>query len=207
MAGIFGQSLVRMAADTGVVDTELDYQIATGLARPDYFDWPGRLKGASDLMDPDVMVIILGSNDTQGLINPDGEVYQPVSDGWKDEYRRRVAGTMALIEKPGRLVVWVGLPPMRDDGLSASLMAMNDIYREEAAHHPGFIYVDSRDVLSEGGRYAAYLPDGGGHVELVREPDGVHLTRAGGNILADRVLSVINQHVTLTPALTGSTSE
>lgn len=206
MAGIFGQSLVRMASDTGVVDTELDYQIATGLARPDYFDWPARLKGAVELMNPDVMVVILGSNDTQGLINPEGEVYQPISDGWQAEYRRRVAGTMALIQRPGRLVVWVGLPPMRDGGLSASLAAMNAIYREEAARYASFVYVDSWAVLGDNGQYAAYLPDESGHVELVREPDGVHLTRAGGNLLASEVLRVVEARVPLTIAATGSTN-
>lgn len=206
LAGVFGQSLVRMASDTGVVDTELDYQIATGLARPDYFDWPARLKGAVELMDPDVMVVILGSNDTQGLINPEGEVYQPVSDGWQAEYRRRVAGTMALIQRPGRLVVWVGLPPMRDGGLSASLAAMNEIYRQEAARYPSFVFVDSWEVLGDKGQYAAYLPDESGHVDLVREPDGVHLTRAGGNLLASEVLRAVEAHVPLTVAATGSTN-
>src|SRR5262245_54356532 len=43
LAGVFGQSLVRMSSDTGVIAPSLDYRISTGLARPDYFDWPRQL--------------------------------------------------------------------------------------------------------------------------------------------------------------------
>ena len=189
LAGIFGQSLVRMASDTGLIDATLDYRVATGLSRPDYFNWPAQLQQVMENEDPDVMVLVFGSNDSQGLITPQGDVFQPMSDGWRAEYRRRVAGTMDLLARPGRLIVWIGLPPMRDGDFSQRLADIDRIYREEASARPGKVeYVDATAVLGDAGAYASYLDDGAGHVQLVREPDGVHLTRAGGDRLAGAVM-------------------
>jgi hypothetical protein len=201
LAGIFGESLIRLASDTGVIDATLDYRISTGLSRPDYFNWPGELQRVSDETDPDVMVLVFGSNDSQGLLTPEGDVYQPLSDGWREEYRRRVMGTMNLVSRPGRLVLWIGLPPMRDGEFSQRLADIDQIYREEAAKHDGVSYIDARQVLGANGGYAAYLDDGTGRVELVREPDGVHLTRAGGNRLAGAVLYKIGSVVPLSPSV------
>lgn len=205
LAGIFGQSLVRMSGDTGLINGTLDYQISTGLSRPDYFNWPERLQETIASQDPDVMVLVFGSNDSQGLRTPSGEVHQPMTDGWRAEYRRRVGATMDLVSKPGRVIVWVGLPPMRDGAFSEKLADINVIFREEAARRDGVVYLDAWSALGDAsGQYAAYLPDGGGHVELVREPDGVHLTRAGGDRLARLVLDEINRIVSLTPQTTVS---
>jgi hypothetical protein len=195
LAGIFGQSLVRMSSDTGVISPVLDYRIATGLSRPDYFDWPRELLSVSEQQDPEVMVLVFGSNDSQGLINPAGEVYQPMSDGWRAEYARRVGGVMDLLHEPGRMLVWVSLPPMRDGEFSNRLMDINTIFRAEAAKR-GVVYIDSTTVVGDmSGSYAAYLADSTGHVELVREPDGVHLTRAGGDRLAAWVLFAIEERI------------
>jgi hypothetical protein len=201
LAGIFGQSLVRMSSDTGLISATLDYRISTGLARPDYFDWPAQLQKVSIEADPEIVVLVFGSNDSQGLRTPAGDVYQPMSDGWRTEYARRVGGVMDLLDKPGRLIVWVGLPPMRDGDFSTRLADINAIAASEADKRAGVIYVDSWSVLGDpSGQYAAYLTDGAGHVELVREPDGVHLTRAGGDRLAAVVLAAIEREVNLIPA-------
>jgi hypothetical protein len=46
-------------------------------------------------------------------------------------------------------------------------------------------FVDPWDLfLGPKGNYAAYLPDASGQLQLVRAPDGVHLTPAGYDRLA-----------------------
>ena len=42
-AGTFGPYLQTLLDGTGVVETELDYKVSSGLARPDFFDWPAEI--------------------------------------------------------------------------------------------------------------------------------------------------------------------
>jgi hypothetical protein len=198
----FGESLVRQAIDTGVIEAELDARISTGLARPDYFNWPAELEKVNAEVDPDVMVVLFGSNDSQGLVDPAGDVYGAHSEGWRREYARRVGAAMELLAEPDRLVLWVGLPPMRDGDFSQRLADINSIYQSAAAAQDGVIYLDIWPLFSDAeGQYVAYSEEPG-DARLVREPDGVHMTRAGGDILADAVMSAIGDYVELDPTAT-----
>ena len=64
-----------------------------GLARPDNFDWPTRLRALAADFPPDVLVFSVGSNDAQDLTDAAGDVVVPMSDeqAWDAEYSRRLA--------------------------------------------------------------------------------------------------------------------
>jgi hypothetical protein len=53
-------------------------------------------------------------------------------------------------------------------------------------------FVATRELFSDGGGYAAYLPGSDGQPVLVRREDGIHLTAAGGRRLAGAVLAVMS---------------
>jgi lysophospholipase L1-like esterase len=61
----------------------------------------------------------------------------------------------------------------------------------EASAHPGVVYVDSWSLLADDGGYAAYLRTPSGTEQLVREPDGVHLSAAGSDRVAERVFQAM----------------
>jgi uncharacterized protein len=195
MAQVFGQSLVAFVGETDLMTSTLDYRISTGLTRPDYFNWPQHLLDEIERLDPDALVIMFGANDGQGLVTADGEVFQEVlSDGWAEEYRLRVAGTMDLLQDPdgGRIVYWVGQPAMRSAGFDQRMRGLNEIYREEAASRPWVRYVDSYELFTnDAGQYEAFLPGPDGRVQDLRQGDGIHLSRAGGDLLAGQVLDLI----------------
>jgi uncharacterized protein len=195
MGAAFGGSLSRIASATGLIKPELDARASTGLTRPDFFDWPGRLLSVAQDGEPDVFVVMFGANDSQGLRTPEGAVFQPLSDGWRAEYRRRVAATMDLLRAPNRVQVWVGQPIMESNGLSEKVADINTIYHEEAALRPGAVlFVDSWGLFADSdGHYAAYLPDADGAIQGMRAGDGIHLTRAGADRLAAAVLARLDE--------------
>src|SRR5690606_12687753 len=90
MAQAIGRSLAAAGDATGVVETEVRYEAASGLTRRDYFDWPAAVEEALDEHDPEVVVLVLGVNDAQGIVRPDGTPAQVDEPGWADEYGRRV---------------------------------------------------------------------------------------------------------------------
>ena len=193
MAIEFGGALARLSGVTGVITPDLDARAATGLTRPDFFDWPSELKKIADRDKPDVMVVIFGANDSQGLKTAAGNIYQPEAAEWKAEYRLRVAATMDLIAAPGRLVVWVGQPPMEDSDLSKRMAGLNEIFREEAARRNGVLFFDSWPLFVDAnGRYGGFLPGGSGDLQNMRDADGVHLSLTGADRLASAVLRRLN---------------
>jgi hypothetical protein len=200
MAQTMGISLSRAMSDVGVFTTTLDYRISTGLTRPDYFDWPRELDRVVREEDPELLVIVFGANDSQGIQMPDGRVFERNSPEWLAEYRRRVAGTMDLLRDPDgdRLVVWLGQPPMRDAGFSTRMAYLNNIYFEEAATRPWVRYVDTWSFFADGnGGYAPQLAAADGTVHDLRLGDGIHLTTPGGDRLAWGIIGILAQTLDL----------
>jgi uncharacterized protein len=194
MSQVFGQSLVAFIGETPLLTSTLDYRISTGLTRPDYFNWPAHLSAELDRLDPEAVVIMFGANDAQGLETPDGDIYQPLEDGWVADYRRRVAGTMDLLRDPDneRIVYWVGQPIMRSSSFSEKMAGLNAIYASEAETRPWVRYVDAYSMFAnDAGQYEAFLPALDGRVQDLRQGDGIHLSRPGGDLLARRILDLI----------------
>jgi hypothetical protein len=71
---------------------------------------------------------------------------------------------------------------------------MDHIYEAEAKKHPGVFYIPTWALFAnEKGSYVEYLPDANGDPVLMRAPDGIHLTRAGGDRMAQATLDVIEK--------------
>ncbi|HJP64681.1 MAG TPA: DUF459 domain-containing protein, partial [Actinomycetota bacterium] len=186
------QGMSRLLSEKGTFRPREDTRESTGLARPDYFNWPYQV--AIDISErrPDVVVAMFGGNDNQNfLVGDHGVVFG--SREWRQIYGTRVGRLMDLVTKSGRPMIWVGLPVMKDPGRSKQMRILNSVYAEQAARHPGVSYVDSYRLFSSPrGGYAAYLRDADGHLEQVREGDGIHLTvGAGGARLADAVFQAM----------------
>ncbi len=189
--GVPGQSLQRLAGTTGLITTELDVRISTGLARPDAFDWPAHLAEALPAWAPDAVVVQFGANDHQGVRTPDGWLAFR-TDAWAAEYRARVDAVMTLLERQAARVYWLGQPIARDDGYSARLEVLNALYAEVASRHPQVEFIPIWALLATAdGTYASHLPDAFGREVRVRADDGIHLSRAGGDLVAKVVLDAV----------------
>lgn len=162
-------------------------QVSSGLTRPDFFDWPTYFQDEVLPVDPEVVVVMFGANDSQGM-ELDGGPVQPDEQAWQDEYRRRVGVVMDQLRGEGRLVVWVGQPRMRDAGFDERMGVLDDIYESEAESRPWVRFLDSRPVLS---------PDGDGYqatsgATSLRQGDGIHLDRGGADLLADAIFTLVD---------------
>lgn len=180
-----GEGLARVTP-ADVVRIDLDPRPATGLSRPDFFDWSQHLAGVLTESSPDVIVVLFGANDFQD-VEYEGEILDRFEGPWLDLYRARVALIMTLLSQPDTQTIWVGQPPVRESRLSGGLAMLNEVYAEQSAEHPQVTYVDTWEVFSD---------DDGGYVDEIdgvrlRREDGVHLTIAGGNRLAAAVWSAI----------------
>ena len=157
----------------------------SGLARDDYFDWP---KAARDLLATkpkiDVAVIMLGINDVQPL-KDNGEMLDTLSDKWRAAYAQRIDALLAPFHDAHIPVLWVGLPPMRDEPLHAQALALNEMYRDHVSKAGG-TYVDIWDAFSDpNGQYADFGPDAEGqNAKLRNGAGGIYFTKAGSRKVA-----------------------
>jgi uncharacterized protein len=194
MMGLPGMALVNLSNKTRLIKPDLDYRISTGLARPDFFNWPAEVHSHIKTFHPGAAAVMFGANDNQAVRAADGKIYQFGEDGWKKEYKKRVEDMVGLLFQGGvRRVYWIGQPMMPSTSFSSQLKTMNDIYRSVAEETFGVEYIDAWSLLSRHGAYSQYLPGVDGETVQVREQDGEHLTYAGGLIVAKAVLDAVER--------------
>lgn len=193
MVGQFGPALEDTLFKTDVVETlEVVFEFESGLTRPDFIDWPARLRTISAVQDPEVMVLFFGGNDAQPL-KLDDVVHDVDSPVWQAEYRRRVAGVMDDLVTNGHVVYWMGLPVPEADTMVPKFEILNEIYASEAESRGDAVRFFPSWELFAGpdGRYSEFLPDDDGDVVDMRLDDGIHLTTAGGYRLARALAATI----------------
>lgn len=193
-----GNHLVASVADPDLVVVELDYHISTGLARPDYFDWPERLGQISATESPpDAVLYMVGGNDNQSMQGPDGFLATG-SDDWFREYEARVHSIVDAADPSTTHVYWIGLPPMRDADRDVLSMGMNDVVRRvaDARPHVSYIDIEQRFTGPDGG-YSPHIAAPDGQLRLARQADGVHVTFAGSTWIAELAWSLITDRWTI----------
>ncbi len=195
MVGQFGPMLENTAEAGGLVEvTEVLYEFSSGLTRPDFLDWPVRLREIREVQDPDVIVLFFGGNDAQA-IQIDGVWHEFGSDTWMAEYRTRVGDLMYELDEDGRDVYWMGMPIVRSDDFRQKVEVLNEIYRSEAERFESVNFVDSWSVFTGAdGEFSEYLTDSNGDLVDMRLNDGIHLTTAGGIRLAEVAFGVIAEN-------------
>src|SRR3974390_1129562 len=127
---------------------------------------------------------MIGINDLQP--RKDGvDTFDPLTDKWRAIYAQRVELFAAAFRDARIPVLWVGLPPMRDERFNNQAIALNEIYREHA-QQSGAKFIDIWDAFSDqNGQYAAFGPDvDGQNVKLRADPNGIYFTKAGARKLA-----------------------
>lgn len=170
-------------------EVSTEQQVATGLARPDFFDWPRHLQAIMAYTDPDIVVFMAGTNDGQGLYG-DGPPVPYDSADWDAEYARRVGALMDVLTANGRRLVWVGEPPMRDADLSDRMARINAVLSGEARRRDSVTYLDTWTLLAPPGAPGLYtdrllFSEG---TKAVRLPDGLHLNVDGSKLLANAIV-------------------
>ena len=180
-----------------------DGRVATGLERPDVFNWFTHVADEMRRLKPNAVVLDFGGNDDHGYMTglPKGvEVDGFGTPSWAAEYRRRVGGIMDAVTRAHAFLVWIGLPITRDEAQTQRFDTINAIVESEARKRAGRVaYVDTYATFaSDTGGFAQYLPNTSGNQVQVRAPDGVHFEPAGGDIIARLVLHRLNEAFDLT---------
>ncbi|NDA46799.1 MAG: DUF459 domain-containing protein [Alphaproteobacteria bacterium] len=157
---------------------------ASGLVQTGFYDWDKTarelLSGAETI---DLGVMMIGSNDKQNLREGNASL-DPRAPQWSQIYSERIAAIARLFQDRNIPLIWVGMPVMKNDQLSAHLLNINQIFKQQAEKY-GAIYVDVWEAfVDDRNLFAFYGPDVNGQIVRLRSNDGIHFTKAGARKLA-----------------------
>jgi hypothetical protein len=200
-----GYAILRAAGSSPAIESVggVDGRIATGLTRPDVFNWFEEIRQSVKKLRPRAVVLGFGGNDDKAYMTglPEG-----VSIGdfggwaWRREYARRVGGLMDVINRAGAFVIWIGLPQTTSAEQTQRFDVVNAVVEKEARKREGrAAYIDTYTMFAgDDGGFTEFLPDGSGRLQKVRAADGVHFEREGGDMIARVVLKELNRQFDLT---------
>jgi hypothetical protein len=194
LAGAFGPPLGDLLGASGVVQTHIDYKISSGLWGNDVRAWEERAAEQMTSSDPEVVVFMIGTNDTVAVNrvdNDDDGVYD-----WEELYREKVGRMMDLFVggDKHRSVFFIGAPTLGTESMDDAAVELNRVFAEEAAtRKEDIVYVDAYRLFSvPSGEYSRWIVDEKGEEIQARIGDGVHFTPSGANYLARTLFTLID---------------
>lgn len=157
---------------------------STGLSRQDYFNWQAGMREIVKQFRPDLVFVMLGSNDAQAQISPGGSAIPVGTWEWVHGYLDRAEQLIREATRAGTRVVWVGVPIVKERQRWGFYRNVNEIYGQAAASDPNSTYVDTWNAFEgRDGGYSAFVRNDQGQLVEVRAADGVHFTQAGYGML------------------------
>ena len=200
-----GYAVVRAAGASPVIESVggVDGRVATGLTRPDVFNWFDHVRKRMKTLRPRAVVLGFGGNDDKAYMTglPEGVSIDRFGGSvWRREYARRVGGLMDTINRAGAYVVWIGLPQTKNAEQTRRFDVVNAVVQQEARRREGrAAFIDTYTMFAgDDGGYTDYLPTASGGLRKVRAEDGVHFEREGGDMIAREVLKALNRAYDLT---------
>jgi hypothetical protein len=201
-----GYAIDRAADGSPVIQSVggVDGHVATGLTRPDVFNWFLEIANQVKQLKPNVVVLNFGGNDDHGYMtglpsgNSIGDFGSPT---WSAEYLRRVRVVMDTVNRAGGTVVWIGLPITNNEAQTQRFDTLNAIVQREAKRRgpSKAIFIDTYTMFAgDNGGFTEYMENGKGDSIKVRAGDGVHFDVAGGDMIAREVLRQLNTVFDLT---------
>lgn len=208
LAEVPGQSLEQITGEHSSVNVvAVESRLATGLTRPDVYNWFTRLRQAVTALNPRVAVLSFGADDSHDYMTglPAGRSLGSIgSASWAAEYRRRVAGVTRELNAAGVYVIWLGVPISSSPDRNVRFRFIDHILSSVArADGSGAAYIDAYSLFARGGEYHDYLRDRSGQLVLMRAADGVHYTPPAGNLVAKAVIAQLGRAFNLVGIIQG----
>lgn len=165
---------------------------ASGLARPDFFDWMAEAKRQVELRKPDMVIVLMGGNDGQDLtpkVKRKGKRVPWQHEDWEAAYRQRVETLLAEVSAPEREILWLGMPTMGLRSLEKKLVMIRGAQQAAVDAHASATYLETASLVSdEEGNMLTHAEVGPKkRRQSIRADDRIHFTMAGSQYFADAI--------------------
>ena len=162
---------------------------STGLLYKKSHNWAQVIKDTlAKNKDIKLLAMLIGANDPWGR-SINGRFYELSSSEWREFYARRVDEIYKIAKASNVKVLWLSLPCMQKTDYAKKIELLNEIYKS-ASEQNGQIFINTNEYLCQNDEYKTHI-DIAGKRSKIRQDDGIHISKAGSQILADEILKRI----------------
>ncbi len=180
--------IAQRLADQGV-EVVRDPHLGSAISDEEFLDW-GQLSNAQVRdEDPDAVVMFIGAGEGFPLETPGGGEVECCSPEYAAAYANRVRQVMqTYVGEPDKRLYWLTVPRSRNDRQWEISQLVNESARIAAVPWLSQIrIIDLVPIFTPGGVYRDSMEIDGADT-IVRDSDGLHLTRPGAELAADAVM-------------------
>ena len=162
---------------------------STGLLYKKSHNWAQVIKDTlAQNQDIKLLVMLIGANDPWGR-SINGKFYELNSSEWREFYARRVDEIYKIAKASNVKVLWLSLPCMQKTDYAKKIKLLNEIYKDVSEQN-GQIFINTSEYLCQNDNFLTHLNIDGKRSKI-RQDDGIHISKAGSQILADEILKRI----------------
>ena len=162
---------------------------STGLLYKKSHNWAQVIKDTlAKNKDIKLLVMLIGANDPWGR-SINGKFYELNSSEWREFYARRVDEIYKIAKDSNVKVLWLSLPCMQKTDYAKKIELLNEIYKSVSEQN-GQIFINTSEYLCQNDNFLTHLKINGKRSKI-RQDDGIHISKAGSQILADEILKRI----------------
>ena len=162
---------------------------STGLLYKKSHNWAQVIKDTlAQNKDIKLLVMLIGANDPWGR-SINGKFYELNSSEWREFYARRVNEIYKIAKDSNVKVLWLSLPCMQKTDYAKKIELLNEIYKSVSEQN-GQFFINTSEYLCQNDNFLTHLNIDGKRSKI-RQDDGIHISKAGSQILADEILKRI----------------
>ena len=186
-----GIELERMLERYKGVEVHRLGKVSSGLSRPDFFDWQGKIKELIEKVRPELTITLLGRNDTQAITSKDRKLYLTLGTrAWRREYKRRHAQFVSSMRARGGKVIVLGNPVMRSPILNRWMRLFNVLIKASVIPAGAHYIPLWMMAATPKGEYRTQVTFEG-VTGLMRMADGSHFSMLGSKYMAEKLSKLL----------------
>lgn len=171
-------------------------KLASGLVRPDFYDWPKQIRKLVKQFKPDLMIANFGGNGAQAIPLAKYKEAKFKTEAWNKEYTKRVHAVIDIAQSAGADVAFIGMPNMRSKKFSRKMQHLNKI-QKKAAEEKGAVWISTWAWTSDKkGQYRKSIKLGKKR-GLMRTSDGIHYSRLGARVVINNFMKALEPRYSL----------
>lgn len=189
LADGFGMFLEQLVAQRSLPITVINRgRTSTGLARADFYDWPGEFPAMAATDRPDIVVANFGANDNQPIRLANGESVAYDTPEWDETYKDQMRDILAAAAAQGAVFYLLGPAPDADANRNALLTKANRLFLEVAQETGAHFLSLPKFTAGPNGEFISAM-----NGTTIRSGDGSHFTGSGYNLVVKEILAAIER--------------